>query len=72
MKYRDYENFTENAFLKDLKDSEIYYSKTLRISCAYFYAFSISNSCRLLKDLSIKLEFSEDVSYMTVSNLYAK
>ena len=46
--------------------------KKFRISCAYFFVLSISNSCRLWRGLQIKVKFSEDVSYMTISNFCEK
>ena len=46
--------------------------KKFRISCAYFFVLSTSNSCRLWRGLQIKVQFSEDVSYMTISNFCEK
>ena len=46
--------------------------KKFRISCAYFIVLSTSNVCRLWKDEHIKLKFSEDISYNTISNFCEK
>ena len=46
--------------------------KKFRISCAYLFVLSTSNSCRLWRGLQIKVQFSEDVSYMTISNFCEK
>ena len=55
-----------------LQKRYIYYSKEVRISCAYFFVLSTSNYCRLCRGQEIKLQFSEDVSYMTISNFCEK
>ena len=46
--------------------------KKFRISCAYFFVLSTSNSFRLRKHLQIKLTFSEDISYITIPNFCEK
>ena len=46
--------------------------KKFRISCAYFFVLSTSNSCRLWRGWQIKVQFSEDVSCMTISNFCEK
>ena len=53
-------------------DLDIYTTqKKFRISCAYFFIIllSTSNACRLKQ---IKLKFSGDISYTTISNFCEK
>ena len=55
------------------KDQNTYTTqKKFRISCAYFFVLSTSNSCRLWRGWQIKVQFSEDVSCMTISNFCEK
>ena len=46
--------------------------KKFRISCAFFFVLSTSNPCRLWRGWQIKVQFSEDVSCMTISNFCEK
>ena len=50
----------------------IYYPKKFKISCAFFFVLSISNSYRIWKDQQIKQQFSEDIPYKVIFNFCEK